>query len=212
VVMNEQLMKYVEDWHAACARELRRELRSKKMNRITQLDPVRATGKTKQLFEAVQIKLGVVPNLFRVLGVAPAALEGYLNFAEALTCGSLSSKIREQIALAVAEGNMCTYCLSAHTFIGGKVGLTEKDIADARLARAAAQKTDAILKLARSLVVQRGEINDADLEQARTCGLTDGDIVETVANVALNIFTNYMNHVARTVVDFPEVKPGNGQV
>ena len=205
-------MEYVEYWHAACDKTIPPRIAVKKMNRITQLDPVQATGKTKQLFEAVQIKLGVVPNLFRVLGVAPAALEGYLNFAEALSCGSFSSKIREQIALAVAEGNMCTYCLSAHTFIGGKVGLTEKDIADARLARAAAQKTDAILKLARSLVVQRGEINDADLEQARTFGLTDGDIVETVANVALNIFTNYMNHVARTVVDFPEVKPGNGQV
>jgi uncharacterized peroxidase-related enzyme len=181
------------------------------MNRITQLDPVQATGKTKQLFEAVQTKLGVVPNLFRVLGVSPAALEGYLNFNEALATGSLNSKIREQIALVVAEGNMCAYCLSAHTYIGGKVGLTEKDIAEARHARAAAPKIDAILKLARSLVVQRGEIGDADLEQARAAGLTDGDIVETVANVALNILTNYVNHVARTVVDFPEVKPGNGQ-
>ena len=152
-----------------------------------------------------------MPNLFRVLGVAPAALEGYLNFGDALATGSLNSKIREQIALVVAEGNMCAYCLSAHTFIGGKVGLTEKDIADARHARAAAQKIDAILKLARSLVVQRGEVNDADLEQARASSLTDGDIVETVAHVALNIFTNYVNHVAQTVVDFPEVKPGNGQ-
>jgi uncharacterized peroxidase-related enzyme len=181
------------------------------MNRIAQLDPVQATGKTKQLFEAVQTKLGVVPNLLRVLGVSPAALEGYLNLNEALAAGSLNARIREQIALVVAEGNMCTYCLSAHTYIGGKVGLTEKDIAEARHARAASEKTDAILKLARSLVVQRGELNDADLEQARAAGLTDADIVETVANVALNIFTNYVNHVARTVVDFPEVKLGNGE-
>jgi uncharacterized peroxidase-related enzyme len=181
------------------------------MNRIAQLDPVQATGKTKQLFEAVQTKLGVVPNLFRALGVSPAALDGYLKFNEALAAGSLNARIREQIALVVAEGNMCTYCLSAHTYIGGKVGLTEKDIAEARHARAASEKTDAILKLARSLVVQRGELNDADLEQARAAGLTDADIVETVANVALNIFTNYVNHVARTVVDFPEVKLGNGE-
>ena len=62
---------------------------------------------------------------------------------------------------------MCTYCLSAHTYIGGKVGLTEKDIAEARHARAASEKTDAILKLARSLVVQRARTQrDADLEQA----------------------------------------------
>ncbi len=178
------------------------------MNRITQLNPAQATGKTKQPFDAVQAKLGVVPNFFRVLGNAPAALEGYLNFGAALAGGSLNAKVREQIALAVAESNLCGYCLSAHTFIGGRVGLTVKDIADAGHAIAANPKTDAILKLARNIVVQRGEVTDADLESARAAGLTDGEIVETIANVALNILTNYVNHVARTLVDFPDVKPG----
>ena len=177
------------------------------MNRITPLDPAQATGKAKQLLDDVQAKLGVVPNLFRVLGNAPAALDGYLAFGSALAGGSFNAKVREQIALAVAESNLCGYCLSAHAFIGGTAGLTGKDIADARHTIAAAAKTDAILKLARNVVVQRGELNDADLERARACGLTDGEIVETVANVALNIFTNYVNHVARTVVDFPQVKP-----
>jgi uncharacterized peroxidase-related enzyme len=178
------------------------------MNRLTQIDPANVTGKTKQLFDGVQAKLGAVPNLFRVLGNAPAALEAYLNFSGALAGGSLNAKVREQIALAVAESNLCEYCLSAHTFIGGKVGLTEKDIVDARHATATTDKTDAILKLARSIVVQRGEVSDASLKAARASGLNDGEIVETVANVALNIFTNYVNHVARTVVDFPAVKPG----
>jgi len=149
-----------------------------------------------------------VPNLFRVLGNAPAALEGYLNFSGALATGSLNAKVREQIALAVAECNLCGYCLSAHTFIGGKVGLTVRDIADAGRAIAAHPKTDAILKLARNIVVQRGEVTDADLERARAGGLTDGEIVETIANVALSILTNYVNHAACTVVDFPDVKPG----
>jgi uncharacterized peroxidase-related enzyme len=180
------------------------------VNRIIQLDPGQATGKTKQLFEAVQIKWGAVPNLFRVLGISPAALEGYLRFSDALAGGRLGPRVREQIALVVAEANFCSYCLSTHTFLGGKVGLTNTEIADARHARGADRKTDAILKLARGIVVQRGEVNDADFEQARPSGLTDGDFVETVANVALNIFANYVNHAARTVVDFPEVQPGNG--
>ena len=180
------------------------------MNRIIQLDPGQATGKTKQLFEAVQIKWGAVPNLFRVLGISPAALEGYLRFSDALAGGRLGPRVREQIALVVAEANFCSYCLSTHTFLGGKVGLTNTEIANARHARGADRKTDAILKLARGIVVQRGEVNDADFEQARPSGLTDGDFVETVANVALNIFANYVNHAARTVVDFPEVQPGNG--
>lgn len=182
------------------------------MNRITQLDPATATGKTKQLFDGVQAKLGIVPNLFRVFGNSPAALEGYLNFSGALASGVLSAQVREQIALAVAEINYCGYCLSAHTYIGGKVGLNEKEIADARHVTAASDKTDAILKLARSIIVQRGEVSDADFKAARAAGLGDAEIVETVANVSLNILTNYLNHVARTVVDFPEVKPGNGHV
>ena len=182
------------------------------MNRITQLDPTRATGKVKQLFDEVQAKLGAVPNVFRVLGNAPAALEGYLNFDSALAGGSFNRKIREQIALAVAESNLCGYCVSAHTFIGGRAGLTEKEIADAGRAVAATAKTEAILKLARDIVVQRGEVSDADLEHARASGLTDGEIVETVANVALNILTNYVNHVACTVVDLVEVKLGEADL
>jgi uncharacterized peroxidase-related enzyme len=176
------------------------------MNRIQQIDPASATGKTKQLLDAVNAKLGVVPNLTRVLANAPAALEGYLNFSGALAGGVLSAKVREQIALAVAQGNHCDYCLSAHTFIGGKVGLAANDIASARQAVGAADKDDAILKLALSIVVQRGEVSDAALQSAHAAGLTDAEIVETTANVALNIFTNYINHVAQTVVDFPEVK------
>jgi uncharacterized peroxidase-related enzyme len=176
------------------------------MNRIQQIDPGSATGKTKQLLDAVNAKLGIVPNLTRVLANAPAALEGYLNFSGALAGGGLSAKVREQIALAVAQGNHCDYCLSAHTFIGGKVGLAANDIVNARQAVGAADKDDAILKLALSIVVQRGEVSDAALKNARSAGLTDAEIVETTANVALNIFTNYINHIAQTVVDFPKVK------
>ena len=181
------------------------------MTRISQVDPAQATSRIKQLLHRVRGKLGLVPNLFRVLGEAPAALEGYLRFSEALAGGSFDARVREQISLAVAESNLCSYCLSTHTFIGRKVGLTGKEIADARHATAAIGEIDAILKLARSIVVQRGEISDADLEAARAAGLTDSAIVETVANVALNIFTNYVSHVARTAVDFPEVKPGSGE-
>ena len=178
------------------------------MNRIAQLDPQSATGKTQELFNGVQAKLGLVPNLFRVLGNSNAALEGYLNFSGALAGGVLSAKVRAQIALAVAEINDCTYCRSAHTYIGGLVGLSEREITDARKVAATDERTEAILNLARNIVVQRGELSESEFKAARAAKLTDAEIVETVANVALNIFTNYVNHVAQTVVDFPEVKAG----
>lgn len=181
------------------------------MNRITQLDPAATTGKAKQIFDGVQAKLGVVPNLFRVFGNSPAALEGYLNFSGALATGVLSAKVREQIALAVAEMNYCGYCLSAHTYIGGKVGLNQDEITAARKVEATDEHTAAILNLVRSIILQRGELSAAEFQAARTANLTDAEIVETVSNVAVNILTNYLNHVAQTVVDFPEVKPGVGE-
>jgi len=177
------------------------------MNRIAQLDPKTATGKSKQLFEAVQQKMGAVPNLVRVLGQAPAALDGYLAFSGALAQGDFHARLREQVALTVAETNMCDYCLRAHSFIGSRAGLSSAELDAARGASASDAKSDAVLKLARSIVLQRGEISDAELSVARAAGLSDAEIIETVANVALNIFTNYVNHVARTVVDFPALKP-----
>jgi uncharacterized peroxidase-related enzyme len=180
---------------------------SKNQVRIQPVDPEHVTGKTKRLLEQVQTKLGVVPNFFRVLANAPAALEGYLTFSEALTGGTLNDRIREQIALAVAESNLCSYCLNSHAVLARGAGLTPDEIAKAIRASAADSHTDAILKLARAIVVQRGEISDTDLQRARAAGLTDGEVMETVANVALNIFTNYVNHVARTALDFPSVTP-----
>ncbi len=178
------------------------------MNRVNQVDPTQATGKARQLLDGVQGRLGVVPNVFRVLGNAPAALEGYLNLHSALSGGSFNLRLREQLALTIAETNLCGYCLSVHSYLGAKAGLTEQDLLDARRATASSDRTDAILKLARAIVLQRGEVSDATLQAARASGLGDAEIVETVAHVALHLFTNYLNHVARTVVDFPEVKPG----
>jgi uncharacterized peroxidase-related enzyme len=171
-------------------------------SRMEPVDPQRATGKTRRLLQLVLAKLGLVPNLFRVLANAPVALEGYANFSEALAGGTLDERIREQIGLAVAESNLCAYCLSAHAAMAAKIGLDQVEIDDAIRASAADARTDAILKLARGIVVQRGELSDADLARARAGGLSDGEIVETVANVVLNIFENYMSHVARAPVDF----------
>jgi uncharacterized peroxidase-related enzyme len=178
------------------------------MNRITQLDPAQAIGKTKQLLDGVQAKLGVVPNLFRVFGNSPAALGAYLSFSGGLATGVLDEKVRHQIALAVAEINDCGYCRSAHTYLGGKAGLSERELNDARKVVATDERTAAILNLARSIVVQRGDISESEFKAARAAKLTDAEIVETVANVALNLLTNYLNLVAQTVVDFPEVKAG----
>ncbi len=175
------------------------------MSRIAPVNPANATGKAKDLLNAVQAKLGITPNLMKTLATAPAALEGYLNFSGALSTGVLDAKFREQIALAVAQANSCEYCLSAHSAIGKMVGLKPEEIDSSRESHSADAKKDAGLKFAQSIVVERGEVSDIAVDRVRKAGYSDGEITEIVANVAINIFTNYFNHVAQTEVDFPRV-------
>ena len=178
------------------------------MNRLHQTDPAQTTGKARQLFEVVQSRLGKVPNLMRVFGNSPAAFEAYMNFSGALLRGVLPAKLREQIALAVSEINGCDYCLSAHTVTGRMAGLSSEAILAARRSAAVDEKSNAALKLARAIALQRGHISDADLQGPRHAGLDDAEIVEIIQHVALSTLTNYTNNVARTVLDFPEVKAG----
>ena len=177
------------------------------MSRIHQLNPQSATGKAKELLEAVQGKLGLVPNMTRAMANSPAVLEGYLSLSGALSKGALSAKSREQIALAVAQANECEYCLAAHSAIGKMVGLSVDQILDSRRGTSVDPKSDAVIQFARQVVDQRGLVSDANIAHVRAAGLDDGAIAEIVANVSLNIFTNYFNHVAETDIDFPKAEP-----
>lgn len=175
------------------------------MQRISAIDPASATGKAKQLLDGVQNKLGMIPNMIKTMAAAPATLEAYLNFSATLATGALDAKFREQIALAAAQANSCEYCLAAHSAIGNMVGLPAQDIRLSREARALDAKRDAGLRFAQVLMSERGQASDPAIASVKAAGYSDGEIAEIVANVALNIFTNYFNNVAGTEVDFPKV-------
>ena len=172
------------------------------MSRFTQIAPETATGTTKELLDAVKSKLGIIPNMVRAMANSPAALNAYLQFSGALDGGSLSAKSREQIALVVGQTNQCGYCVSAHSALGKMAGLTPDQILESRQGAAADGKADALLHFSRKLVETRGKASGGDVDAMRKAGFTDGEIAEVVASVALNIYTNYFNHVAATDIDF----------
>jgi uncharacterized peroxidase-related enzyme len=174
------------------------------MERINPVDPQTAQGKAKDLLDAVKAKLGMVPNMTRSMAVSPPVLDAYLGFSGALSHGVLPARVREQLALDVGEANRCDYCVSAHSAIGKRVGLTDQDLLDSRRATSADPKTDALLRFARTVVAKRGVVEDADIAAVRGAGYGDAEIAEVVAHVALNIFTNYFNNVAGTAIDFPK--------
>ena len=170
--------------------------------------PTRDTAPTaaQPLLDAVEAQLGVVPNLFRLVGNSPAALEGFLGLHGALG-RTLDLKTRNRLALAMAEVNGCDYCLSAHTYLGANLAkLDEAEMAANRRGHSSDAKADAALVFARKVAESRGQVTDGDIAAVKLAGYTDAQIVEIVANVALNVLTNFMNNVADTDIDFPVVR------
>jgi uncharacterized peroxidase-related enzyme len=172
---------------------------------MARIQPVERDGssKTRELLGVVEKQMGMVPNMISTMAQSPAVLQAYLGFNQSLAKGSLPAGLRQEISLAVSESNQCDYCLSGHTFLGKKAGLSESDLLDARHGTASDEKTNAALVFARRIVENRGHVSDQDVEDIRGAGYTDGQIAEIVANVALTTFTNYFNNVADTKIDFP---------
>ena len=176
------------------------------MTRLTTIDPTQATGETRELFEATQRTFGVIPNLGKVLASSPAALTTWLESIRALAAGQLDPVLRERIALGVAEANACEYCLSAHTYVAKHVThLPDDAIAESRRLSSSDPKVDAALRFTQAVLETRGGVSDADVEQVRAAGYSDGEIAEIVVHVAFNVLTNYVNKVADTEIDFPRV-------
>lgn len=165
-----------------------------------------APAASHALLNAVARQLGSVPNMFRLIANSPAALEGYLGLSGALAKGALPAATRERIALAIAQFNGCGYCLAAHTYLGKQVArLDDAEMAANRAGRSHEARADAAVRFAVRIAESHGRIDATDLEAVRLAGYDDAQIVEIVQHVALNIWTNYLNLVGGTEIDFPEV-------
>ena len=165
-----------------------------------------APAASRPLLEAVKQQLGIAPNLFRLVSNSPAALEGYLSLSGALAKGALPAPTRERIALAVAETNGCSYCLSAHTYLGKNLAkLDDAEITANRNGSSNDAKAEAAVKFAVKVARERGHVSEADLRAVKSAGYDDAQVIEMVLHVALNTWTNYINEVAQTDIDFPVV-------
>lgn len=177
---------------------------------MTRIEPLESTAlclKGRELVEQYEAATGLRPNVVRTLAHAPEVLRHLLGMFACLTSGTLDETLMEQVALAVAQANGCTYCLSAHTALGEKTGLCADRIDESRWAMDPDPRRAAVLRFTRALVINRGQVADEDFQPLRDAGFSDAAIVELVAFVSMHNFLNYLTEAARTPVDFPKVCP-----
>ena len=176
------------------------------MSRITVIDHSNATAEQKDLLDAIQNKLGMVPNFLKVFANSPVALRSFLGLHAVANDGSLDAATRERIALALAQQNGCQYCVSAHTAIGRKTGLTTDEMAAARAGTSQDAQAAVAVRFARSLMQKNGEISTLELAEMRSAGYSDADIVEVITHVGMNFLTNILGKASRVEIDFPKVE------
>ncbi|MDO7897431.1 carboxymuconolactone decarboxylase family protein [Pseudomonas citrulli] len=174
------------------------------MTRIN-IQPQQAPAASQPLLAQIQQAFGATPNMFKAVANSPAALQSLWAAFGALGQGTLGAPLGEQIAVAIANRNRCEYCLAAHTALGRKAGVSPSDMAAAQQGQSSDPKTAAALAFALKVVEQRAQVDDADVQRLRENGFGDEQIVEIIAHVALNLFTNYVNVALDIPVDFAKV-------
>ncbi|MEV6283827.1 carboxymuconolactone decarboxylase family protein [Kribbella sp. NPDC051770] len=178
------------------------------MSALPQIELDDASDEAAKLLGELKRSIGSIPNMAKAMANSPAVLQGYLALSGALATGVLPVAVRERLALATAEYNRCTYCLSAHTYLGKNVAKLDTDeIERARHAQSSDPHVAALLTLSDAIARGQGTVDEVALKTARAAGVTDAEISEVIGNLALNILTNYFNIVADTDPDLPVVMP-----
>ena len=175
------------------------------MSRVPQHTQDSAPAASRPLLSQIHGAFGTVPAMFAAVANSPAALASMWGSFGALGGGRLPAKLGEQVAVAIADRNRCRYCLAAHTVLGQKAGATPAEMAEAQAGRSSDPRTAAALAFALKVVDQRADVSAADVAALREAGFDDEGIVELLAHVALNLFTNYVNVALDVPVDFPAV-------
>ena len=175
------------------------------MSRITFVTKDTADTDQTALLDAIQGKLGMVPNFLAVLAHSPEALKAFLGLHGIAEAGHLDPQTRERIALAIAQDNACQYCVSAHTAIGRKAGLTDAEIEANRAGTSQDAKAAAAVVFAKALNDNFGDVTLAELSAVRDAGYGDAEIVEIIVHVGMNILTNLIGRASQVDIDFPKV-------
>lgn len=174
------------------------------MARLKPVSQKDAPEDVRNIFSAMEKKMGVVPNVFKYMGNSVPLLKGYLAIMELCNATSLSPKLREQISLVVSQKNNCHYCLSAHSAISKNLGLKEKEIIDARKGESSDPKSRAVLQFSKKFIEKKGFVDDQDVNQLKNAGVSDAEVGDILLTIISTIYTNYFNHLNDTPNDFPE--------
>ena len=173
------------------------------MKNLEILKKEQVAPETQEIFDNLKKAAGMVPNVYAVAANSHSGLKALLGLGETLKKGNFSGKEEEAIALAVGQTNQCGYCLSAHTALGKMRGFSQEETVDIRTGEIEDIKLKILTDLTKEITATRGFPKQGSIDRFFEVGYSKGALVDLIGFVALNTFTNYLNHIADTEIDFP---------
>jgi len=176
------------------------------MSRLPSKPAEHIAESAQTLFEQIRKSLGKVPNAYALIGShSPASLGFLLNGDSLLSQGQLTRSEIEAVRLAVSELNGCDYCVAAHATVGKLVGLKPAEIGQLRAGEPTGHaRRDALVSFARNVAGSRGLVDESVVQAVMAAGYSPGQIIEVLLTIALIGFTNLVNRVNDTPIDFPK--------
>ncbi len=177
------------------------------MTRLHTIDPAQATAPAAGIFASIKHAIGRVPNVYATIGSnAPAVLAHALQTDAVLKQGELGARDIEAINLAISEHSGCDYCLAAHTLAAKKAGYSVEQTRELRSGEYGEDaRIDALIRFVRQVASTSGTLPAAAVDAVRAAGYSDRQIVESLLAVSAILFTNMLNRVNDTALDFPRV-------
>ena len=150
---------------------------------------------------------GFIPNFFKCQTLRPDLLDAEVQLVEATLIkeGALSRQLKEYIFLVCSAANLSTYCVTAHCEIIRMLKLAgpePEQIALDHMSTDLAIVDKALLNFSLKLNNHPLKITQDDIDDLKTYGFTDQQILEAVMCVGLAKWANFIGFGLGTVPDY----------
>lgn len=177
------------------------------MSVLEPLKKEKASQEALDVLDFTQKAMGRVSNVLATAAHSPNTLKAVLEYTTKLRNGELTPKECEAAALAIAHENGCTYCEAAHTKFAERLGFNLEETIALRTGTHKDPKLHALARLAREIVATNGHPDKSFVEAFYAAGYSQNALVALIGIVSMNIFYNYLNHIATIPLDFPQAPP-----
>jgi alkylhydroperoxidase family enzyme len=157
---------------------------------------------SKALLENSQKAYGMIPGLHGVLAGAPGLLQAYQTLHELFINTSFNDEELTVVWQTINVEHACHYCVPAHTGIAAMMKVDDSISESLRNETTLANsKLEALRTMTLSIVRNRGDVAQEELQAFYTAGYGEQQVLEIILGLSQKIISNYTNHIANTPVD-----------